>query len=156
MIDLIIFLSLLTLGYLTGSWAEKRHFASIRQREERLRPLPIIGTKWVPDRYTGVDSCLVDGSVVISIDYFKKIAAGLRNFFGGRVSSYETLVERARREAVLRMKQQAADWGAQVVFNLRIETSSVSQSSSGQVGAVEVHAYGTALRPTRPGSPIQT
>jgi len=73
----------------------------------------------------------------------------LRNFFGGRVSSYETLVERARREATLRMKQEAAEFGAQVVFNLKLETASVSQGRKGQVGAVEVYAYGTAMKSTK-------
>ncbi|MCI5128213.1 MAG: hypothetical protein D3907_06860, partial [Candidatus Electrothrix sp. AUS3] len=33
--------------------------------------------------------------------YFKRIVAGLRNIFGGNVQSYETLVDRARREAVI-------------------------------------------------------
>jgi uncharacterized protein YbjQ (UPF0145 family) len=149
MIDLIIFLALLTIGYISGSVIEKKHFKSIREREAQLRSIQVIGSKRVPERFDKVDSQLVQGSVVISIDYFKKIAAGLRSFFGGRVSSYETLVDRARREAVLRMKEEAANWGAQVVFNLRIETASVSQGAKGQVGAVEVYAYGTALKSTK-------
>lgn len=149
MIDLIIFLTLLSVGYVCGSWIEKRHFKSIRERESALRSIRLIGTKKVPARFTEVESTLVDGCVVISIDYFKKISAGLRNFFGGRVSAYETLVERARREAILRMKEEAEGWGAQVIFNLRIETSSVSKGVKGQVGAVEVYAYGTALRSTK-------
>lgn len=149
MIDLIVFLSLLAIGYISGTLLEKRHFKSIREREAQLHDIQLIGSKRVPQRFTQVESQLVGGSVVISIDYFKKIAAGLRNFFGGRVSSYETLVERARREATLRMKQEAADFGAQIVFNLKIETSSVSQGAKGQVGAVEVYAYGTALRSTK-------
>jgi len=149
MIDLIIFLSLLVIGYLSGSWLEKRHFKSIREREAQFRNIQVIGSKRVPARFTEVETQFVGGSVVISIDYFKKIAAGLRNFFGGRVSSYETLVERARREATLRMKQEAAEFGAQVVFNLKLETASVSQGRKGQVGAVEVYAYGTAMKSTK-------
>lgn len=149
MIDLIIFLVLLTVGYFSGSYIEKKHFKSIREREEQMRSIQVIGSKRVPERFDKVEPLLVQGSVVISIDYFKKIAAGLRSFFGGRVSSYETLVERARREAVLRMKEQAANWGAQVVFNLRIETASISQGANGQVGAVEVYAYATALKSTK-------
>lgn len=146
MINLIIFLVLLSLGYFFGSWNEKRHFKSIRERESQYRTLPAVSSKQVPGKYATADSTLVDGSVVISIDYFKKISAGLRNFFGGRVSAYETLVDRARREAMLRMKRQAEVWGAEAICNVRIETSSVSKGAQGQVGAVEVYAYGTALR----------
>lgn len=149
MIDLIIFLVLLSLGYFFGSWNEKRHFKSIRERESKFRPLKVIGSRRVPEKYTEVESTVVGGSVVISIDYFKMISASLRNFFGGRVSAYETLVERARREAILRMKEDAASWGAQVIFNQRIETASISKGAKGQIGAVEVYAYGTALRSTK-------
>lgn len=148
MIDLIVFLVLLTTGYLSGTWIEKKHFKSLRERESKLRTIPVYGSKRVPQRFTDVEVQFVEGSVVISIDYFKKIAAGLRNFFGGRVSAYETLVERARREATLRMKQQAQDFGAQAIFNLKLETASISKGSKGQVGAVEVYAYATALKKT--------
>ena len=39
MIDIIVFLVLLALGYGFGRWAEKKHFASIIEREELLRDL---------------------------------------------------------------------------------------------------------------------
>ena len=87
---------------------------------------------------------LVYGSVVISIDYFKKILAGLRNIFGGTVKSYESLVDRARREALLRMKEMAGD--ATVIVNVRIETSTIARKANKEgVGCLEAIAYGTAL-----------
>ena len=54
---------------------------------------------------------LVSGSAVISVDYFKRILFSLRNIFGGNVKSYESLLERARREALLRMKELARERG---------------------------------------------
>jgi uncharacterized protein YbjQ (UPF0145 family) len=86
---------------------------------------------------------LVNGSVVLSIDFFKKFVAGLVNLFGGNMVSYETIVDRARREAILRMKESAGD--ASEIINIRIETSSISQSTQQGVGAIEVLAYGTAI-----------
>jgi uncharacterized protein YbjQ (UPF0145 family) len=85
---------------------------------------------------------LITGNVVISIDYFKKILAGLINFFGGNISAYETLIDRARREAVLRMKESAK--GASEIINIRIETTSILKNTQ-SVGAIEVIAYGTAI-----------
>ena len=79
------------------------------------------------------------------IDYFKKVVAGLRNIFGGRVSAYETLIERARREALLRMKEEAKLKGAESIFNVKLETASISKNAGGQIGSVEVYAYGTAI-----------
>jgi uncharacterized protein YbjQ (UPF0145 family) len=87
---------------------------------------------------------LVHGHVVISVDYFKQILAGLRNLFGGTIQAYETLLDRARREAVLRLKESCPT--ANEILNLRIETSSISKGGSGdRIGSVEVLAYGTAI-----------
>ena len=55
---------------------------------------------------------MVTGNVVISVDYFKTVVAGLRNLVGGNVNTYETLLDRARREALLRLQQQALELGA--------------------------------------------
>ena len=127
----ILFLLLLpALGYFFGSRAESRHYASIGQREKQLQSLPAVTIKTVdhhPDKQ--IDKAeLVQGSVVISTDYFKKIMAGLRNIFGGRVTSYESLVDRARREAVLRMKEAAED--AHIIVGTRIETSAVGKHAN--------------------------
>ena len=81
--------------------------------------------------------------MVVSVDYFKRILAKFRNFFGGNVQSYETLIDRARREAVLRMKESCQD--ADMIINLRLETSSITKGSGKQVGSVEVLSYGTAI-----------
>lgn len=139
------FLFLMILGYGFGKRAESNHYKSIAQREETFRKLPTCNWKKpLPMKGKLQKVELVTGSVVISIDYFKMFLASLRNFFGGRVTSYETLIDRARREAVLRMKEQCP--GASQIINLRIETSAVSKNDkSGTVGSVEVLAFATAL-----------
>jgi uncharacterized protein YbjQ (UPF0145 family) len=85
--------------------------------------------------------------VVVSLDYFKRFLAGLRQIFGGRVRSYESLVDRGRREAILRMKDQARS--ADIIVNLRLETSivgSTTRSGKRRIGCIEVLAYGTAVK----------
>jgi len=144
--DLIVFLTLLALGYGFGRIAEKSHYRSIIEREKKLRNLPVIASK-IPPMDQAYNSALVTGNVVISVDYFKRFIAGLRNLVGGRVSAYETLIDRARREAVLRMKEQAKEMGAVMVFNVKFETASISQGARGTVGSVEVFSYGTAMIP---------
>jgi len=145
LIDIAIILLPITLGYFFGRYAENKHYKSILARENKFRKLPTSNWKIpLPMQGNIVEARLVTGSVVISIDYFKRILAGLRNVFGGRIRSYETLVDRARREAILRMKEQCP--GASQIINVRIETSSISQNASkGTIGSVEALAYGTAL-----------
>lgn len=144
MADLIIFLILLALGYGFGRYAEKSHYKSIIEREKRLNDLPAVVTK-IPPSDAAYQTELVSGSVVVSVDYFKRFIAALRNLVGGRVTSYESLLDRARREALLRMKEEAEALGADYVFNVKLETSRISQNARGNIGSVEVLAYGTAL-----------
>ncbi|OQX34770.1 MAG: hypothetical protein B0D96_08575 [Candidatus Sedimenticola endophacoides] len=146
MFELIIFLVLLTLGYGFGRYAEKRHYRSLIEREQKLSSLPAVASRFPPMR-GAYRQVLVNGNVVISVDYFKRFLAVLRNLFGGRVTAYESLMDRARREAILRMKEQAEGMGARYVFNLKLETASISKGRRDTVGSVEVLAYGTALIP---------
>jgi len=142
--NLILFLVLLSLGYAVGQFAERRHYRSILQREEKLNSLPAIASRYPPTE-PHYQQALVTGSTVVSVDYFKRFLAALRNLFGGRVTSYESLLDRARRESLLRMKQQAAAMGAAMVFNVKYETASISKGRGNSIGSIEVLAYGTAL-----------
>ena len=65
------------------------------------------------------EAALFLGSVVVSADYFKMFASALRSLVGGRVIVYESVLDRGRREAILRMKEQAIAWGATQVVNVR-------------------------------------
>ncbi|MEE9344393.1 MAG: heavy metal-binding domain-containing protein [Methylococcales bacterium] len=145
MANLIIFLVLLVLGYIFGQMAERRHFKSIIDREQQYKHILCFNEHTLPVHTPIPEVALVAGNVVISIDYFKRIAAGLNNIFGGRVRAYESLIERARREAILRMKQEAEQLGGQAIFNVKLETASIYKGRGQQIGSVEVYAYGTTL-----------
>ena len=89
---------------------------------------------------------LVSGDAVIATDYFKGFAARLRSIVGGEIRSYVTLMERARREATLRLLQQARDVGATEVWNVRYETSNIRSGARRNPSvSVEVFAFGTAV-----------
>ena len=136
---------MLALGYGFGRAAELRHFKNIQKREKLLQSIPAIASK-IPDPSLHPRQVqLVAGNVVISVDYFKRFIAGLRNLVGGRVTAYETLLDRARREAILRMKEEAKTLGANLVFNVKFETASITKGRKNQIGSVEVLAYGTAF-----------
>ena len=145
MFDLIVLIILLTLGYLFGTHRERKHYQSIFNREKEYNNILIFENKYLPDEGQFAGGQLVQGNVVISVDYFKRFAAGLRLLFGGRLKSYESLLDRARREAVLRMKEQARAFDANMIINTRYETSSISKGAGGSVGSVEVYVYGSAI-----------
>lgn len=142
--SLLYFLILLLLGYIFGRLAENNHYKSINRRERNFLALPTTSSKSpIGDTGAITDSFLVHGNVVISVDYYKRILASFRNFFGGDVRSYETLLDRARREAVLRLKESCPE--ADQIINLRLETSSIYKGGKNAIGSVEILAYGTAI-----------
>ncbi|MEL6948529.1 MAG: heavy metal-binding domain-containing protein [Pseudomonadota bacterium] len=143
-------LTVLVIAYLTGSYLERRHFADIRKREARMQRFPTTTFETLPDDWEVADCELMAESVVVSLDYFKRIIAGLRAIIGGRITTYEPLLDRARREAVLRVTEKAKAEGFDAVINLRLETSRLANSDSGQgIGGVEILAFGTALLRTQ-------
>lgn len=135
--------ALLVLGYLFGRLAEKRHYRRIIEREAQMQSLPVVASRYPPED-RAYQQQLVTGSVVIASDYFKAFLAGLINIFGGRVTPFESMLDRARREALLRMKEQALALEAAYVFNIKFDTTRIA---TGKVGAMEVLAYGTAMIP---------
>jgi uncharacterized protein YbjQ (UPF0145 family) len=140
-------LVLLVVAYFTGSAIERRHYASIRERELRLRSFPAITFRSVPPSWNVTDCTLITGGVVISVDLFKRFLSGLRVIIGGRVKAYETLLDRARREALLRLKEDAVERGCHAIINVRIETSRIANSrNSESVAGLEVLAFGTGLK----------
>ena len=144
-IQIAIPLTLIAVGYFAGRYAERQHYASIHQREACFLRLPAVTTKSWDTTRAVLDSRLVSGSVVVSADYFKRLLANLRNLIGGRMRSYESLLDRARREAVLRLKEQYPD--ADIIVNLRIETSTIgSRNRQNGISCVELIAYGTAIK----------
>ena len=145
--EILVILALLVMGFVVGGAIERRHYAEIRQREKDTLHLPVMNFGCHQPMPDATDSTLFVGSVVISTDYFKTFIAGLGNLVGGNLVTYESLLDRGRREAILRMKEQAIAWGATQVLNVRLETANIGgQSPSSGMVAIEVMAYGTAIR----------
>ncbi len=144
-------LALLVFAYFVGSWVERRHYAEIRRREASARTFPATTFRRIPAGWETLEGALVTANVVISVDYFKRFLAGLRMLFGGRIRSYETLMDRARREALLRLKEQADAGGYHAVINVRLYTARMANSRKSEgIAGLEVLAAGTGLRLSRP------
>lgn len=141
-------IALLLFAYAVGAFLEGRHFRDLRRRESEIEGFPVTTFEALPADWRVADGQLVEGSVVVSLDYFKRVVAGLRILVGGRVKPYEPLLDRARREAYLRMVEQARDSGFDAVINVRLVTSRLANArGQGQSTAgVEMLAFGTGIR----------
>ena len=144
--DLLLLILILIITYITGSLIERAHFNKVKKREIALLRQPVVtfGTKNYKINRPIKKIELVHGEAVIAGDYFKNFVAGIKNIFGGRLTSLESIMDRARREAILRMKEQAQ--GANIVVNVRIETSMLNHvERKNSVPKCAVYAYGTAI-----------
>ena len=136
--QIFIFLILFSVGWGFGRHIEQKHLSELDEKERQFAHIRIDTNRFVETTAIGQ---LVSSNVVISHDYFKYVLAAIQNFFGGRLVSYESVVERARREAMVRLKQEAHRMGANQIMGVRLSTTELGM----QGGMVEVFAYGTAI-----------
>lgn len=88
---------------------------------------------------------VVRGITVRSRSVLGNMAGGIQTLFGGRISIYVELCERAREEAFQQMMQHAAERGANAIVAMRYDANEVMN------GVTEVLAYGTAVLVEREG-----
>ena len=143
MAELIIFLVLFFAGLFFGRRNESKHYESIHRREQEQFHRPAMNFDSEELTTEAEYSELAVGSVVIAVDYFKQFVSGLRLFFGGELKTYSSLIDRARREALLRMKESHPE--ADLFLNTRFETTSISKGEKDRIGSIEMLAYGTAV-----------
>ncbi len=145
-IQLSVPVFLLALAWFTGRTVEKRHFRRLDEQEQALSFMDVTNKKAFT---AGVNPArhgmLVIGQVVIATDYLKTFLAGVRKVIGGELKSYETLMVRARREAMVRMLADAQKQGYNAVCNVRLEFCDIGSMTDKKGAAmVEVVAFGTA------------
>ncbi|MUV15462.1 YbjQ family protein [Noviluteimonas gilva] len=145
--QLVVFAALMLVGLLFGRMAEKRHFRELAEKEAALQDILVFAGKRLPEDVVVDRATLVCGSVVVAEDYFKRVAAMVKGLVGGRLTAYESLMDRGRREAIVRMKEEARKVGATMVFNVRFETASLAEDTARKqpMFSAEFLAYGTAL-----------
>lgn len=136
-------LILFVVGWFFGARHERQHLSRLRVSEEELGHIIVSSERFYqPKLRAGSEGELVLGSVVIAQDYFKMVIAKVLSLFGKNLTTYETLLDRARREALVRMRIQAQEKGYDYVYGLRLEVTNINQLGS----MVEAIAYGTAIK----------
>lgn len=88
----------------------------------------------------------VFGVMTRSRNLASNIGAGFKSIVGGEIGAYTKLVSDSRLEAMGRMKQAAAEKGANAILMFRFDTSEIGQTMN------EVAAYGTAVKVRKLGS----
>jgi len=134
LIQLLIFLFLIGVcGLIIGRTVEKRHFANIERREAENHNILVTELKSYPNAAVGGKAPnVVMTEVVIGSDYLKTWLSQWRNLFGGEMKSFRSLQERAKREALLRLVDEAKSKGYNALCNVRFSGADVGGNTSGR------------------------
>lgn len=85
---------------------------------------------------------IVFGEVIAGVNMFKDIGASIRNIIGGRASSYEGEMIKAREDALREMAERAESLGADAVVGIDIDYEVLGETN----GMMMVSASGTAVK----------
>ena len=88
--------------------------------------------------YKGV----IFGEVIAGVNFFKDIAASIRNIIGGRSGSYEQELIAARENTLKELSERAAQRGADAVVGIDIDYEVLGENN----GMLMVTASGTAVK----------
>jgi len=143
---LVVFVVFLLLGSIFGTANEKRHLASLRSRRKEYSDIQVSQVKSFPGFVPGsAPPRMLNAEVTIASDYLKSFLAGLRNLFGGEVQSFQTMLDRAREESLMKILARAKRLGYTAVCNVRFENADVGgNSTKRKASMVSIIASGTA------------
>ena len=123
--------AVLFVGWLVGHLSETKHERSLAAREESLKDIETTDLRNPPGFAGAEGPCsLVSGEAVVASDTFKTWVFGLKNIVGGESKTFTRLFDRARREALLRMKERARELGCDAVCNVRFDSADIGGNAT--------------------------
>ena len=130
-------------GWFVAWWLERMNLRALAIREEELKHVDVEASHIsVPIATKAVTANILTGSIVLSHDMFRSLTIFITRVFGGNIKHYERLLVRGRREAIVRLKEDAIGKGFKRVVNLKIVTTRVKTKGP---STIEVLAYGTGV-----------
>ncbi len=142
---------LLVLSLVVGKLMELDHLKQLDEREATFRHIRVSNLKTFDEATAIAGARFVEGQAVIGTGAYKSLLVTLRKLIGGEMAGLELVLRRARREALLRLLQQAHALGATEVHNVRFETSTVATggvqdgNNRNALLCAEIYATGTAI-----------
>lgn len=108
--------------------------------EKEKQSMLVVTTPTIPGYEVAKALGIVHGLTVRTRGLGGKFIAGIESAFGGEVTAYTSECEKARKESMNRMIENAKELGANAIIGVDFETSEILQSE-----ATVFSAYGTAV-----------
>ena len=143
------------LSWVFGNWHQGRIINQLAAEEMALNNSGAghpVSNLSKPSQATDIEtSMLVMSSISVGPSWWQMMLGGWKNFFGGRIESYDKMLGYGRRKVLHDMRVQALQQGFDEIINVRVETSMVTKKSQrdDKTAGYEFIAYGTAIKYSR-------
>ena len=141
-----------TLSWAIGNWYQNRLMSALLENEKQegkmLQSDKHLSTSSSMTSMAAESSTLLHVSICVGPSWGQIFFMWFKSLFGGRLHSYDVVLDYGRREVLLRLNQQAKALGFSSIVNIRIETSTVSfaKNNNNKTSSVEFLAFATGLR----------
>ncbi|MFZ8906286.1 MAG: heavy metal-binding domain-containing protein [Poseidonia sp.] len=150
---IIIPLSFPLLSWAMGRWYQGRLVEALDANEKAhgtiLQSDRFSSTTKKMDNMTATSATLLHVSICVGPSVGQVVLMWFKGLFGGRLQSYDAVLDYGRREVLFRLKQQADSFGCTSIHNIRLETSVVSfakNNKESRRSSVEFLAFATGIR----------
>lgn len=157
-IELIIFLLLfgvpLLIAWIAGLLVTRAHEADLARRFTGLGQVNVHDLKCLLDADPRArddhtpPATLITAEATLGVDHCRGWFGQLKSLLGGQVASYDRVLDRARREVLMRLRERAVERGYNAIANVRIEFADISGSQAyrRKMAMVSILAAATAYR----------
>ena len=138
---------LLAFAWIVGRVTAARHEADLSRRQTAVAHILVHDTGRLVDAVPGPNPpAMITSELTLGIDHFRGFLGQWKSLFGGDVRSYQVVFDRARREVMTRLLEQALARRYNAVANVRIDFADIGGSSTAprKAAQVSVMAAGTA------------
>lgn len=138
-------------SWLLGRWYQGRLLRALDGKEKQhgslLKSKNYLSTSSSMTTMGASSSTLLHVSICVGPSWGQMFFMWLKSLFGGRLQSYDTVLDFGRREVLLRLHQQANQLGCASIVNIRIETSVISfaKNDNSKQASVEFLAFATGI-----------
>ncbi len=140
------------LSWAIGRWYQDRLHGALLENEKKegstLQDENYLSTSSQMDSMSAQSSTLLHVSICVGPSIGQMFFMWIKGLFGGRLHSYDVVLDYGRREVLLRLKRQANELGCSSIQNIRIETSMVqfAKNNKSKQASVEFLAFATGIR----------
>ena len=140
------------LSWAIGRWYQDRLHGALLENEKKegstLQDENYLSTSSQMDSMSAQSSTLLHVSICVGPSIGQMFFMWIKGLFGGRLHSYDVVLDYGRREVLLRLKRQAQQLGCSSIQNIRIETSMVqfAKNNKSKQASVEFLAFATGIR----------